>query len=153
MKAIARFTVCLVLLTISLGAPSALAVNKVLSLDGEGDYVEVPDSPSLDIEEQITLEAWVYCGFPEETDRIVCKTWEGDIDPWMTYGLYRESAPGVVFRITTSEGHRSRLSTGDSGLKPFGWTHIAGVYNGINQIIYISRNARRRKDPSSHCHQ
>ena len=44
------FLACLLLLTISLGVPSALAVNKGLSLDGAGDYVDVGgDESQFDI--------------------------------------------------------------------------------------------------------
>jgi parallel beta-helix repeat protein len=46
---------CLLLLTINLGAPSALAVNKVLSLDGDGDYVQLPDMGN---EVVVTVEVW-----------------------------------------------------------------------------------------------
>jgi hypothetical protein len=38
MKAIVRFSICLLLLTISFGAPKALAVNKAFFPDG--DYLE-----------------------------------------------------------------------------------------------------------------
>ena len=52
--------VCLLLLAISLGVSSALAVNRSLSLDGDGDLVRIPDDPSLDsIVSEITIEAWL----------------------------------------------------------------------------------------------
>jgi hypothetical protein len=38
MKSIVRLSICLLLLTIIFGAPKALAVDKVLFLDGDGDY-------------------------------------------------------------------------------------------------------------------
>ena len=34
--------------------------GKALSFDGVNDYMEVPDSPSLDITDEITIEAWAY---------------------------------------------------------------------------------------------
>ena len=38
----------------------AFAVNRVLSLDGDGDYVQVPDADSLDLTANFTFEAWVF---------------------------------------------------------------------------------------------
>jgi len=39
---------------------NAFAENSVLSLDGDGDYVEMADSESLNaINSQVTIEAWI----------------------------------------------------------------------------------------------
>ena len=61
-EAISLFTTyfdeCCRILTISFGVPSALAVNKVLSLDGDGDYVRVADSDVLFTDNTFTIEAW-----------------------------------------------------------------------------------------------
>ena len=35
-------------------------INRVLSLDGDGDYIDVPDSPSLHVIDSITMEAQIY---------------------------------------------------------------------------------------------
>lgn len=43
-------------------------MHKALSFDGKDDYVEVPDSPSLDIADEITVMAWVK---PAESKRQV----------------------------------------------------------------------------------
>ena len=51
------------MLTICLGVPSAWAVNNALSLDGDGDYVEVLDDDSLDLT-VFTLEAWAWFAPP-----------------------------------------------------------------------------------------
>ena len=47
----------------------------VLSLDGDGDYVDVPDSAGLDITNQITLEVWIkfQAGGTQNNPRIICK--------------------------------------------------------------------------------
>ena len=52
----------LILLTLitALITPPAFAVNRVVSLDGDGDYVEIADSESLNaINSQVTIEAWI----------------------------------------------------------------------------------------------
>ena len=42
-------------LTIGVTTSSALVTNQALSLDGDGDYMEVADSPSLDLSSQFTI--------------------------------------------------------------------------------------------------
>ena len=70
----------------------AIDSNKVLSLDGDGDYIEIPHSPSLNITGNITLECWVkVTEITNEWDRLIVKTWPGDDDPWVEYGLVREA--------------------------------------------------------------
>ena len=68
MKRIAmiNFFSCLVAIAIGFSAPSTLAGNKVLSLDGDGDYMEVPH---IDFTGAFTVEAWVFS--PNYTDETI----------------------------------------------------------------------------------
>ncbi|MBC8228746.1 right-handed parallel beta-helix repeat-containing protein [bacterium] len=49
----------LVAILIVFSASFALARNKVLSLDGDGDYVEISDAISLQLPDSLTMEAWI----------------------------------------------------------------------------------------------
>ena len=51
--------ISLLLLLVVLACGSVWAQNKVLSLDGDGDYMEVADSDSLDLVTAITAEMWI----------------------------------------------------------------------------------------------
>ena len=51
-------------LSVFLAASSVWSQNKVLSLDGSGDYVGVIDSESLDLKSTATIEAWVKAESP-----------------------------------------------------------------------------------------
>ena len=69
----------LLLLLVVLDAGSVWAQNKALSLDGDGDYVEIPHSKSLDITDKITMEAWIF-PVPNLFDTgIIGKRTEGNI--------------------------------------------------------------------------
>ena len=50
--------ISLLLLLGVLACGSVLAQNKALSLDGDGDYVKVPDDESLSISGHITMQAF-----------------------------------------------------------------------------------------------
>ena len=51
--------ISLLLLLVVLVASSVWAQDKVLSLDGDGDYMEDADSDSLDLVTAITAEMWI----------------------------------------------------------------------------------------------
>ena len=63
----------------------------LLSLVKKRCWVEVPDAPSLDITDEIALMLWACpTQFTDEWLRMLVKTWAGDTEPWMVYGLYQE---------------------------------------------------------------
>ena len=82
-----------------------LGDNNTLRLDGDGDYVEIPDSPSLDVTGNITLECWVNVNeITHESGRLIVKTWAGDKNPWMVYGLVREGGSDrLVFGLADAD--------------------------------------------------
>ena len=53
-------SIFIIALIIAFVAPTTFAVNQVLSLDGDGDYVEIPDADILDLTDNFTFEAWVF---------------------------------------------------------------------------------------------
>lgn len=50
---------CLMAIAIGFSVPSALAGNKELVINNPGDYMKVSDSDTLDITDEITIEAWI----------------------------------------------------------------------------------------------
>ena len=118
-----NFFACLVAIAIGFSAPSALAANKVLSLDGDGDYVEVLDNDSLDLTNTLTPEAWV---LPyREFAAIIAKG-----DTIESYGLWvwHDFCVGFVHNYP-EEGWWSASTTGKGNV----WSHFAVSWNG--QIV------------------
>lgn len=101
-------------------------VGQAFRFNSPGDYVSVPDSSSLDITGQITLDAWIY---PTALGgRIVDKITAGRTDGYLldTYG-------GVVRLIVGNQG-----LSGTTALTPNTWTHVAGTYNGTTMTVYVN---------------
>ncbi len=105
-----------------------------------GGWVEVPDSPSLDITEQITLMAWVYpTQFTNEWFRIVNKCWAGDTTPWMVYGFYEQAGTmgRIGFTIAVDGGQEKLCRSGTTPQLPTNeWSHIAATYDGQMMRLY-----------------
>ena len=131
-----------------------------LSLDGDkGDWVEVPDSPSLDITDQITLMAWVYpTRFTAAWYRIVVKHWAKNEAPWMVYGLGQVGGTNgkTSFIISVDGGTEGRLDPSPFGpegdkpedtpaLKPKVWTHLASTYDGKEMKLYYDGEVVAKK--------
>ena len=117
--------------------------GKAIELSGKpGGWVEVPDSPSLDITDEITLMAWVHpTQFTQEWLRIIVKTWAGDTAPWMVYGLYQQGGSNgkVGFIVSVNGGREARCGNGPSPQLPLNtWTHLAATYDGTRMKLYYN---------------
>ena len=101
-------------------------VGQAFRLDGATGYVEVPDSPSLDLSGQITLVAWID---PSALGgRVVDKITAGGSDGYLldTYG-------GKVRFIIDGQS-----LSGATSLSTGAWTLIAGVYDGTQMRVYVN---------------
>ncbi|MDE0010736.1 MAG: LamG domain-containing protein [Candidatus Poribacteria bacterium] len=116
-------------------------IGQAVELTGEaGGWVEVPDSKSLDIRDEITLMCWVYpTEFTNEWFRIIVKTWAGDTAPWMVYGFYEQGGSNgkTGFIISVDNGTEKRCGNGPSPQLPAEeWTHLAATYDGSEMRLY-----------------
>lgn len=112
-----------------------------VELSGEaGGWIEVPDSPSLDITDEITLMCWVYpTEFTAEWLRIIVKTWAGDTAPWMVYGFYEFGGNNgkTGFIVSVDKGTERRIGDATtSNLPPEEWTHVTATYDGSRMVLY-----------------
>lgn len=117
--------------------------GNAVELSGErGGWVEVPDAPSLDITDEITLMAWVHpTQFTEEWLRIIVKTWASDTTPWMVYGLYQQGKSNgkTGFIVSVNGGQEARCGNGPSPQLPLNtWTHLAATYDGTRMKLYYN---------------
>ena len=117
--------------------------GNAVSLSGaNGGWVEVPDSPSLDITNEITLMCWVNpTQFTDEWFRILVKTWKGDTAPWMVYGFYEwggsNGKTGFIVSVNKGKEGRAGSDAGDTpNLKPKKWTHLAATYDRTEMKFY-----------------
>jgi hypothetical protein len=110
-----RFFSCLVAIAIGFSAPSALAGNKVLSLDGDGDCVRVSSSDSLKISGSFTLELWVLFRCFEDFDALILK---GNPSPDWDYGLWRNPEKSLRVGFRTISGFQEFTSELSKSIQP-----------------------------------
>jgi PKD repeat protein len=117
-------------------------LDHALEFDGIDDYVEIPDSPSLDTGNMFTIEAWfkthdvskVDHGTGTETQTIVMYGWDPDdgknnvlhIMDGKLYFAIRGLGPGYDDLVGTTQIVNNR------------WYHTALTYDGITAKLYLN---------------
>ena len=113
-----------------------------LEFDGVDDFVQVEDTPNLDVNETITLSAWYYYpGGISGEPGLIQKDGSGS---YGRYGLWIANDK-VDFCIYIDGGSQACLLSGQS-LTLNKWHHIAGVYGGSKMTIYIDGESAGEKD-------
>ncbi len=110
------------------------------------DRVLVPDAPSLDITDAITLTAWIKPN-ATGTQYVIRKAQFGSTDG---YELSLSTAGKVFFRLNQqSQGDTWRIeSTSSYPADGATWMHIAATYDGVTQRLYIN-GAEEASQPAS----
>jgi len=96
--------------------------GKALSFDGVDDYVEVPDSESLNITSAITISAWVY--YKENPSE-----WPAFVSKYSSskgYLLWQRTNLKIAFGVWDESGNEHYA--GEIILTE-GWHHLVGVYD------------------------
>lgn len=114
-------------------------------LDGDGDYLRIANSDSVEITDHLTLAVWIKCdsfgpgGYGNEEGHIIKK---GDPLWWNpSYGLgFRKGNRRAKFvvghpRVGTTRGGADLH--GESLLKAGRWHHLVGTYDGETAKLYV----------------
>jgi hypothetical protein len=105
--------------------------GKGFEFDGDGDYVLVPQSDSLNITSNITVSSWVYLKEDQaSSDGIVRKYGSGGGYLMFTYANY------PYFYIGNSSG-QSCEALKYTKLGQSVWKNIVGSYNGTDTLLYV----------------
>jgi len=109
--------------------------HSVLSFDGVDDYVKVPNSPSLDITSEVTIEAWIKANSWETTGGvgIGCFVWKMN-----TYGVVYETTKkvsGIFYRVGDDPLY---IFPKSEVLNIKQWYYVVGVYDSRKAHTYVN---------------
>jgi hypothetical protein len=109
--------------------------GRALSFGGSSTYVQVPDSSSLDVTAQVTVEAWVnlsaYVDSRTGVSHLVSRS---DSSGGPLYVLATFANGKVNYDTGPFTGYHSSVAT----LPLNSWTHLAMTYNGASVYLYIN---------------
>ena len=119
-------------------------VNRALSLDGYGDYVSVSDSASLDVNNTMTLSAWInFDQLPSEVGSVYRIVTKDDVGVSRAFAFGISSRDKLYFEylsddttITTEEADIAFVS-GDSGT----WKHVAVTVIASSKTVKLYINS------------
>jgi len=136
-------TIIILTFTITIITTPTFAQNRVLSLDGDGDYVEMADSENLNaIDSQVTMEAWVKATmFPNRPMPIIYKGEKQSPSKNRSYTLWLERN-GRIYLDSAPSDKNERIfcmsSTGSIALNT--WYHVTGIIDAKNGVMKILIN-------------
>jgi len=104
--------------------------NRVLSLDGDGDYVDCGNSLAFDMSRQITVSAWIKVHkFEKQWQAIITK---GDT-AWRFSRCRWDSS--IAFKFNSKTIFRG--AEGIADVNDGKWHHVVGVYDGTRGCLYL----------------
>ncbi len=112
-----------------------------VSFDGDGDYIRVPDSESLDLEAELTLSLWFYFTPQEISTWYTLFEKTGPADGHARYGFWviRDLAELCVEpAVNAPRVGPQRCFDSTVSLVEDEWNHIVGVYDGSRLFIFIN---------------
>jgi len=97
-----------------------------LGFDGTDDYVKVPDDPSLDITDEITIAIWVKSNIPassysKDVGLLSKNSWDE------TYELYLDDADNYTMNIVDAG---TQYTAAGGSVDPDSWQFVVGTYDG-----------------------
>ncbi|MBW1859788.1 MAG: DUF2341 domain-containing protein, partial [Deltaproteobacteria bacterium] len=120
-------------------------VDGALDFDGSNDYVEMQDSASLDIQDVITIEAWVKIdNYPTEWNLVAIK---GDTSTGRAYGMWVRNTGDIL--LSYYNGASYGFYPGGQGFTTGRWHHLVGVIDTANNLRYIYIDGVIRASSSS----
>lgn len=109
-------------------------VGGALSFDGDGDYINVGDVPSLDISSALTLEAWIKTD-KITNDTIISKDDDAGNREYYFGVSYDGNHPGRVRWTLKTSSFQFRDSS--TVVNDSQWHYIVGTYDGSYLRTYI----------------
>jgi Concanavalin A-like lectin/glucanases superfamily len=108
-------------------------VGQAFSLNGTSQYVDVPDSPSLNPTNAVTCEAWVHpAAFSPSTAPPIIKK---DGISYGGYALELGGPQSAIFGVYVSGNW---YDTPYVPVPVNQWSHLTGVYDGTNASLYLN---------------
>ncbi|MCP4257051.1 MAG: LamG domain-containing protein, partial [Planctomycetes bacterium] len=111
--------------------------GNALEFNGSDQYVEVPTSNSLEIDENVSIAAWIK--WVDAGDGWLCILANGQQNgPWENYGLFVNRGSRFLYFTLSLDGGHVTQSTPNDAVVPDEWLHATATWDGFNARIYVN---------------
>ena len=115
--------------------PSGGKTGGAISLDGDGDYIEIANESNFDFAGEVTLSAWIKANqLDKEYQAIVTK---GDSAWRIQRNQDQDTLEFACSELQVQNGNQYGSLFGTKTINDGKWHHIAGVYDGEKMYIYM----------------
>ena len=108
-----------------------------LQFNGQDNYVEIPTSDSLEIDDNVTIAAWI--NWIDAGDAWICIMANGQQNgPWENYGLFINRDSRFLYFTLSLDGEHVPQQTPNNITVPNEWVHVCGTWDGSTARIYVN---------------
>ncbi|MBU4457072.1 MAG: hypothetical protein KKA65_06240, partial [Nanoarchaeota archaeon] len=107
--------------------------GKAYKFDGIDDIINISNSESLNISDEITIEAWVKMQGWNNYPAIIAKGYSTPGE----YSIHVRNDYSIFFELDENNGSRHNYNPTNIKLTLDSWNHVAATYNGSIQRIFI----------------
>jgi len=117
--------------------------NSAYSFNGNGNYIEIPNSQTLNPTSEISVSAWVYLNKYVDNQNFVSKAFTSQSLPYISYSLKMGGPENGLDPNNKAQFHlsingvRTYIQSKDS-IPILKWNLITGTYDGNLMKIYIN---------------
>ena len=95
-----------------------------------GSYALVPNSPSLEVLESFTVQAWVWPTTPGRGEQALITRWRDD--PGAGFALLIDDTGALAMRVGNGNGDTAEINTGEP-LAARRWYLVSGSYDAVTK--------------------
>ena len=107
--------------------------SKALQFDGKDDYVDCGNDSSLDITDEITIEAWI-----KPTNIAWMTVVEKSDSPYLAYRFFAPNNNGGMRFAASFSGNWTTHDSNNNILTAGQWNYVAVTYDGSNVKFYVN---------------
>lgn len=119
-------------------------VGEAVEFNGAGDFIEIPDSPNLHLNDQLTLSAWIKpYAIESQGARILDKRYRNGVPVFSSFSLELAQGNRLALRLGRPGGYHVITTDRDGEIAINRWNHVVATYDRHQVKLYINGKLKK----------